>query len=230
MTDHPLDNPIWRSLRSRHQTLAIGDARMARYPAQIAPFLGVAEADQDVEDLLPSLLPPGDTALLLARTPALYARWELRHITDLAQMICPEPIAAPPPDDSARIVELGPSHRDDVLALTALVYPHYFRPHTMQLGRYFGIYQEGRLAAMAGERMGTDDYTELSAICTHPDFLGRGHARQLLIFLSNDNHARGRIPFLHVSHENPRAIGLYERNGYRMRRDIGFWSLRQRDE
>ncbi|KWS04380.1 Acetyltransferase [Lysobacter capsici AZ78] len=230
MTDHPLDNPIWRSLRSRHQALAVGDARVARYPAQIAPFLGVAEDAADIEDLLPSLLPPGDTALLLARTPAVSTRWELRHITDLAQMICPEPIAVSPHDDTARIVELDASHRDDVLALTALVYPHYFRPHTMQLGRYFGIYHDGRLAAMAGERMGTDDYTELSAICTHPDFLGRGHARQLLIFLSNDNHARGRIPFLHVSHENPRAIGLYERNGYRMRRDIAFWSLRRMAE
>lgn len=83
---------------------------------------------------------------------------------------------------------------------------------------------------MAGECMGTDDYTELSAICTHPDFLGRGHARQLLIYLSNDNHARGRIPFLHVSHENPRAIGLYKRNGYRVRRDIPFGSLRQRGD
>ena len=115
----------------------------------------------------------------------------------------------------------------DVLALTALVYPHYFRPRTMDLGRYFGIYQEGRLAAIIGERMGMDDCQEISAVCTHPDFNGRGYARRLLAWLSNDVLDRGRTPFLHVSHENHRAKQLYERGGYRDRRDIGFWSLRR---
>jgi len=114
-----------------------------------------------------------------------------------------------------------------VLALTALVYPHYFRRRTMELGRYFGIYQDGRLAAMIGERLGTDDTQEMSAICTHPDFNGRGYARRLTAFLTNDNLARGRLPFLHVSHENPRALRLYEQLGYRLRRDIGFFSLRR---
>ncbi|UJB18108.1 MULTISPECIES: GNAT family N-acetyltransferase [Lysobacter] len=224
MSDHVLDNPIWQSLSTRHRDLALGQGDAARYPASIAPFLGVARHGEAMDPSLAALVPPGDTALLLGRAPRVGPGWELRHMTDLAQMICPDPIAAA---DAADIVELGPDQRDDVLALTALVYPHYFRPHTMDLGRYFGIYQGDRLAAMAGERMGTHDYTELSAICTHPDFLGRGYARRLLVFLSNDNHARGRIPFLHVSHENPRAIELYERNGYRLRRDIPFWALRR---
>ncbi|MBW8810937.1 MAG: GNAT family N-acetyltransferase, partial [Lysobacter sp.] len=56
MSEHPLDNPIWRSLRSRHRTLAVGDTRIARYPAQLAPFLGVAEAGEEIDDLLPTLL------------------------------------------------------------------------------------------------------------------------------------------------------------------------------
>ncbi|MGO1071874.1 GNAT family N-acetyltransferase [Lysobacter sp. CA199] len=224
MHEHVLDNPIWQSLRSRHRDLAMEHDDAARYPAPIAPFLGVREHGAAMDTALRTLVPDGDTALLLGRAPSVGPQWELRHMTDLAQMICPEPVAAV---DTADIVELGPDRREEVLALTALVYPHYFRARTMDLGRYFGICQDGRLAAMAGERMGTHDYTELSAICTHPDFLGRGYARRLLIFLSNDNHARGRVPFLHVSHENPRAVELYERNGYRLRRDIAFWSLRR---
>jgi predicted GNAT family acetyltransferase len=115
----------------------------------------------------------------------------------------------------------------EVLELTALVYPHYFRPRTMELGRYFGIYQDGRLAAMAGERMGTETTQEISAICTHPDFLGRGYARRLTAMLTNDNLARGRLPFLHASHENHRALRMYEQLGYTYRDDIGFWSLRR---
>ncbi|SDW69160.1 GNAT family N-acetyltransferase [Lysobacter enzymogenes] len=227
MSEDVLDNPIWASLRSRHRALALGEGAVTRYPAQVAPFLGVA-ADAQIDDAaLRALVPAGDTALGLGRAPALGAGWELRPVADLAQMICRAPVPVPAVAGEAPIVELGADRREDVLALTALVYPHYFRPRTMELGRYFGLYEDGRLAAMAGERMGMDGYTELSAICTHPDFLGRGHARRLLAFLANDNHARGRIPFLHVSHENPRAVELYLRNGFELRRDIAFWSLRQ---
>ncbi|ROU04773.1 GNAT family N-acetyltransferase [Lysobacter enzymogenes] len=230
MSEGDLDNPIWASLASRHRALALGAGGLARYPAEVAPFLGWASADAgegaDADAALAALVPAGDTALALGVAPRPGPRWRLSHLGDLAQMICRAPIAEPDAGgDDAPIVELGAAGREDALALTALVYPHYFRPRTMELGRYFGIYQDGRLAAMAGERMGTDGYTELSAICTHPDFLGRGHARRLLAFLANDNHARGRIPFLHVSQENPRAVGLYLRNGFELRRAIPFWSL-----
>lgn len=224
MSEQALDNPIWESLASRHRALALSAGAAARYPAQVAPFLGVPEAGAAVEDALETLVPAGDTALVLGRAPAVSARWQLKHLAELAQMICERPVAAV---EGPQIVPLDESRREDVLALTALVYPHYFRPRTPELGRYFGIYQDGRLAAMIGERMGTQAYTEISAVCTHPDFNGRGYARRLLVFLSNDNHARGLIPFLHVSQENPRAIGLYEQNGYRLRREIPFWSLRR---
>lgn len=225
MSEQVLDNPIWESLASRHRSLALREGgAAARYPAQVAPFLGVAQHGLEAQDALQALVPAGDTALVLGRAPTVSAAWRLTHLADLAQMICERPVDAV---EGPQIVPLDEGRREDVLALTALVYPHYFRPRTMDLGRYFGIYQDGRLAAMIGERMGMDAYTEISAVCTHPDFNGRGYARRLLVFLSNDNHARGRIPFLHVSQENPRAIGLYEQNGYRLRREIPFWSLRR---
>jgi len=111
------------------------------------------------------------------------------------------------------------------VALTALVYPHYFRPRTMDLGRYFGIYEGGRLAGMIGERLGTDDTREISAVCTHPDFTGRGLARRLMAMLTNDLLARGKQPFLHVSHENTRAKAMYLQLGFRVRIDIPFHGL-----
>jgi len=80
---------------------------------------------------------------------------------------------------------------------------------------------------MIGERLGMDDFQEVSAVCTHPDFNGHGYARRLLVWLSNDLLERGRRPFLHVSQDNQRAIGLYDRNGYVLRREIPFWSLRR---
>lgn len=223
MTPHVLDNPIRASLDSRHRALALRDGAVARYPHDIAPFLGVAAAGVDVGDALAALVPPGDSVYLLGVAPRVPDGWALDPFPDLAQMACPQPIAEV---DGADIVELGEAHRADVLALTALVYPHYFRPRTMALGRYFGIHVDGRLAAIIGERMGMDGHQEISAVCTHPDFNGCGHARRLLAFLTNDNLERGRLPFLHVSHANARAKELYLRNGYHVRRDIAFWALR----
>jgi ribosomal protein S18 acetylase RimI-like enzyme len=219
-----LDNPIWSSLRSRHRDLALRVDDAARYPPAIAPFFAVANADLDVGDAIASLLAPDESVYLLGVAPRATGACSLKAYPQLAQMICRAPIAV---IDGPEIIELSEAHRADVLELTALVYPHYFRPRTMEMGRYFGIYEGGRLAAMAGERMGTDTHQEISAICTHPDFNGRGYARRLTALLSNDNLARGRTPFLHVSFENARALRMYEQLGYRHRRDIGFWSLRR---
>jgi ribosomal protein S18 acetylase RimI-like enzyme len=224
-----LDNPFWSSLQTRHRTIAVCAGNAARYPAQFAPFVGVANADVDASASLARLIGPEESLLLLGVAPRISKGWTLEAFQPLAQMIRTAPIAV---IDGPPIIELSAAHRADVLALTALVYPHYFRERTMELGRYFGIYMPDgsgnvRLAAMIGERLGTDTHTEMSAICTHPDFNGRGYARRLTAYLTNDTLARGRTPFLHVSHENVRALQLYERMGYTLRRDIGFWALRR---
>ena len=225
MTPHELDNPIWGSLTSRHRPLALRQGDAARYPPTFAPFLAIASVEVEFPDAIASLLAPDETVYLLGVAPASTGQWSLHAYAELAQMVCTTPI---PVVDGPEVIELSETHRADVLALTALVYPHYFRPHAMELGRYFGIYQHGQLAAMIGERLGTDAFQEMSAICTHPDFLGRGYARRLTALLTNDTLEHGRTPFLHVSHENHRAKTLYEQLGYQHRRDIGFWSLRKK--
>lgn len=224
MTTTELDNPIWSSLRSRHRALAQCSGEAARYPAECGPFLGVANAQADVAAAIDALIGPDESVYLVGVAPRLSDDWMVEAHEPLAQMICPVPIRLV---DGPEVIALSATHRADVLALVALVYPHYFRPRALELGRYFGIYQDDRLAAMIGERFGTDAQQEISAVCTHPDFNGRGYARRLLAWLSNDNLERGRLPFLHVSHQNRRAKQLYERMGYRHRRDIGFWSLRR---
>jgi GNAT superfamily N-acetyltransferase len=222
VAESDLDNPIWFSLHTRHRHLARGDAGgITRYPPEYAPFGGVADTGAWPDAT--TLVAPGETLLLLGVAPRVGPDWILEPLETLAQMVCRAPVDRV---DGPEIIELDPSHRDDVLALTALVYPHYFRPRTMELGRYFGIYRDGRLAAMAGERMATDTHTELSAICTHPGYTGRGYASHLIAYLVNDTLARGHIPFLHASYDNPHALTLYRRLGWRLRRDIPFWSLR----
>ena len=225
MSDHPeLDNPFWSSLNSVHRGLALRSGDVARYPAAYAPFLGVADAKANVAGDLEALVARDEAVYLLGVAPKPPSRWLLEAFHPLAQMVCEKPIAQV---EGPEIIELSTAHRADVLTLTRLVYPHYFRERTMDMGRYFGMYEDGRLAAMIGERLGTDSARELSAICTHPDFAGRGYARRLTAMLTNDTLQQGRMPFLHVSHENPRAKQLYEKIGFRLRRDIPFWSLRR---
>lgn len=222
--DSALDNPIWSSLQTIHGHLARAHGNAARYPADHAPFLGVRPGHDEAGDACDALIAAGETVYLLGVAPRVSSGWQREGFGPLAQMVCD---AALPLPEGPDIVALDEAHRGDVLALTARVYPHYFRARTMAMGRYFGIYQQGRLAAMIGERLGTADCREMSAICTHPDFTGRGYARRLTAWLGNDCLQRGVQPFLHVSHENQRAKALYERMGYRLRRDIAFWALRR---
>ena len=222
MAGSGLDNPFWTSLRTRHRALALASGHAARYPADVAPFIGVERDDADVGTDLRALMERGETLLLLGVAPPAPDGFRIAAFADLAQMHCNRMLEV---IDGPETIDLTDAHRADVLALTARVYPHYFRPRTMVLGRYIGIYQDGCLAAMAGERLGSGTHQEISAICTDPDYTGRGYARRLTALLSNDNLARGRTPFLHVSHENTRAKRLYEQIGFDHRRDIGFWSI-----
>ena len=221
---NPLDNPIWFSLQTIHTKLAVMHDKVARYRPDHAPFLGVESAAVEVTETCAVLTAPGDSVYLLGVAPAQSVGWQLKGLQPLAQMVCDAPLQVVP---GPPIIALSDAHRREVLALTALVYPHYFRELTMNMGRYFGIYQQGQLAAMIGERMGSVHSREISAICTHPKFNGRGYARRLMAWLSNDCLARGLQPFLHVSYENSRARLLYEKMGYRLRRDIGFWALQR---
>jgi ribosomal protein S18 acetylase RimI-like enzyme len=224
MGTHPLDNPVWSSLRSRHAQLARLRGGAGRYPADVAPFAAIDPESANSVDDLTELVAPGETVLFVGPAPALSSAWGADGPVPIAQMVCDSPIAV---EDGPEFVELTREHVPDMLALTALVYPHYFRPRTIDMGRYLGIYAGEQLIAMAGERMGMDGCQEISAVCTHPDFLGRGHARRLVANINNAALADGRLPFLHVSHENARAKALYERLGYRHRIDIALLSVRR---
>jgi GNAT superfamily N-acetyltransferase len=225
MDTHPLDNPIWASLSTLHRPLAMRAGQALRYPAEVAPFLGVPDAGPVAAGDLDALVPASDTALMLGPRPEAPPGYQIEDLGLLSQLICEAPL---PEVDGPELVELGEARRKDVLELTALVYPHYFRPRTPELGRCFGIFEGGRLAAMIGERFGMPGFREVSAVCTHPGFTGRGYARRLLAWLSNDNLKRGLTPFLHVSPKNTRAKNLYLENGYRTRLEIAFWSLKRR--
>jgi len=122
--------------------------------------------------------------------------------------------SVPEADPAAEAVRLGVEHAADALELANLMRPGPFGMRTIELGEYFGIFEGGRLVAMAGERMHADEFREISGVCTHPDFQGRGLARNLMFILIRRQIQRGEIPFLNVMCENKNAHRLYERMGF----------------
>ena len=214
---HPLDNPVWASLQTEHASLAAGTGTVLRYPSDVAPFVATAERDAEAGTRAEALVDAGESVCFVGVAPALSKAWRVDQSVSMLQMTSATPldVAAGP-----AMATLGADDLADMLELTALVYPHYFRPRTPSMGRYIGIRDRGRLIAMAGERMRFPGHQEISAVCTHPDHVGRGHAARLVARLTNDILADGRLAFLHVSKDNLRAVRLYEHLGYARRADI----------
>ena len=220
----PRDNPIFEALSTAHAHLSRGDARARRYTAEVAPFAALAAAPGDVDAAL-ALLDPGESVVFVGVVPGADPRLEVEQRASVLQM---DLAREPRPDPAARFTELGADRLADMLALTGLVYPFYFRPATPRMGRYFGVYDTtGALVAMAGERMRTGTHCEISAVCTHPDHAGRGHARRLVEHVAAGIRARGQWPFLHVSPENERAVRLYRAMDFETRAELPLLRVRR---
>jgi ribosomal protein S18 acetylase RimI-like enzyme len=221
---HVLDNPVWHSLTTQHAGLALTADGAARYPAAIVPFAAVGEPSGRAADQLASLVDDAESVFVVGVAPEPPPGWQLEPKKPVLQMVCntrAKEVPGPP------VTEMTAEQVPDMVALTDLVFPGFFRERTLEMGRYFGIYRGSRLAAMAGERMRLDGYQELSAVCTHPDYTGRGYAQRLLGILCNSAFDRGFTPFLHVYADNSRAIGVYRHMSFVDRAVLPFWALHQ---
>ena len=219
---HPLDNPVWTALATHHAAFASGPPRLRRYPAEVAPFLAVPD---DAPLLGGGVLAPGEAASIVGVVPsALPPGWAVELDATLLQMVAQGP--ADVPADGPEVVALGDADVPAMIDLTDRVFPGYFRPRTIAMGRYYGIRAERGLAAMAGERLFADGHREVSGVCTDPSFVGRGYARHLVALLLADAHARGETSFLHVQPGNPGAIRVYERLGFTVRREVALRRVR----
>jgi predicted GNAT family acetyltransferase len=223
MDRHPLDRPVWNALTTRQADLACGDARALRFEPSHGPFAAAADAS------------PGSLAALGALVPAEGQLWTVEaeamptpagvvavRSTVLHQMVA---AAVAPPAPAFDIVRLTENDAPAMLALATLTKPGPFFARTHRLGGFVGVKQDGRLVAMAGERMKADGFTEVSGVCTHPDHRGRGYAAALMRSVSHRILDRGESPFLHVYPDNAGAIALYEALGFRLRRPVAMTIL-----
>lgn len=220
-----LDNPIWGALRTRQADVAIGAGLARRFPADMAPFIAIGEDGPDAVAAMAPLAGPGETLTMVGVVPASPAGWVVERTAAVSQMIYDGRRADAAGDEG--IAALGEADVPEMLGLTALVYPEYFRPRTIAMGAYFGIRHEGRLIAMAGQRLWPDGHREISAVCTHPDYRGRGHAGRLIARLVAAIRAEGSTPFLHVDAGNAGARAAYEKAGFAWRRDLPLLRIRR---
>ena len=217
--EHLFADPIRPALTTTHRPLALGDALAGRYPVDVAPFATLAEPSETAMARLRTLLTPGEAIWLFGGAYPSVPGLEIAGQMILFQMGLP--MDAAPLEPVAELVALGEAEAHQMVGLTDIAFPGFFRSGTYRMGSYYGIRApNGMLIAMGGERLKLHDYAEVSGVCTHPDFRGRGYA-ETIIWQVVRLQRRARLrSFLHVTKGNDRAISLYRKMGFEICREV----------
>lgn len=222
---HPLDRPIWTALATRQREFGVGTGPARRFRPEFLPFAATGTDDPDAIATLADLAQAGETLFFLMADPvAVPPGFEVTMTADAVQMIAEN---VPTPGIDAAVEPLGPDDAEAMLALATLTKPGPFSLKSQRLGRFWGVREEGRLVAMAGERMRQPGFTELSGVCTHPDVRGKGYARRLSLQVAARIRESGDRPYLHAYVVNDAAVRLYESIGFALRSTMHAAALRK---
>ncbi|MHB1201108.1 MAG: GNAT family N-acetyltransferase [Polaromonas sp.] len=214
---HLLDNIAWHSLSGPHAAYATGTDDARRYAPGFSPIIGFADTERPNFHALAPFCRADEHFYCDGWSGAAPTGWRIEAETTLFKMVWEA--AMPATGEVPEAVQLGPEHAPQALELATLTHPGPFGLRTIELGEYFGCFDGQRLVAMAGERMVAGKLREISGVCTHPDFRGRGLARRLTFKLICRQMERGETPFLHVMRDNSNAHRLYERMGFGVYRE-----------
>ena len=219
---HILDNMIWNAITTGNNDIAIVNGDVGCYLPDIAPFAGMKERnDANLKKLYEFI--PSDRSVAISSSDKMdhdESKWKLLQPMEITQMVFEHNVDSFTTRNSPLIVPLSDEHVPQMIELTALTRPGPFLQQTIRFKNYFGIFIEGRLAAMSGQRMHPRPYMEVSAVCTHPDFRGMGYAKALMLHVMKIILDNSFTPFLHVLSNNSNAIELYKTIGFRTRKQI----------
>jgi predicted GNAT family acetyltransferase len=215
---HPLERPVWASLTTHHVSLSEGNELARRFARDVNLFGSACDDTAAAVAALADLVQPGETVFLV-QAPKIVVPPGLVQIKAgvCVQMVATRSMMF---ETTGDILKLTDEDAPEMLELATLTEPGPFLSRTHTMGTFLGIRIGGRLAAMAGERLRFPGYTEVSGVCTHPDFRGRGLARRLSTAVAASIEARGDQPFLHAWKTNHSAISLYEALGFKVRTEV----------
>jgi ribosomal protein S18 acetylase RimI-like enzyme len=220
---HLLDNVIWNALNTSQVHLGVGRGVARKFHKDVSLLGGFSEPDDEAYDSLAKLVDGGErVGLFLEEDPKPPSNWKIVALMPLLQMLHEDGNSSAVDTTLPVFHQLGEADVPEMLALTKLTKPGPFATRTREMGDYFGIRKDGALVAMAGERLRLPGFAEISAVCTHPEHLGQGHARRLIALLLERIQGRGERAFLHVREDNTRAVELYERLGFRRRVSVKY--------
>ncbi|HVY75325.1 MAG TPA: GNAT family N-acetyltransferase [Puia sp.] len=224
---HPLDNPIYHGLATGNSHLAHGDVLAKYFPENISPLMGLRDNTvADFENLAGNV--PGNRVFILFTPEEIEIPSPWKMLKQLGIQVMVYDRSQPPAGDESEIVDLLPEHVPAMLALTKLTDPGPFLSETIRLGNYRGIFDGNRLVSMAGQRLQPMPYTEISAVCTHPDYTGLGYATKLIADQLERILKKGTIPFLHVRRDNQQAIHVYEKLGFATSRKLECYVIKKK--
>ncbi|MFG4001537.1 GNAT family N-acetyltransferase [Flavobacterium aquidurense] len=219
--EHKLDNPVWNSLSETHTAFTIDYNGTKFYNPDYCPFGGFVKPESTLE-AANQYSALAESFFIVGEKPEIGTSLKIVKELVCLQMVIYNKINLP---ITTEIVRLTEEHNDALVQLVNLVQPGYFKTKTPSLGNYYGIFKDNQLIAITGERMKMNDFTEVSAIITHPDHTGKGYAKQLITHVVNRIFEENKTPYLHVVESNIGAIGLYEKLGFVTRRKMSFWNI-----
>lgn len=216
---NPLDRPVWASLTTVHAPLSEGNALARRFARDVNVFAAARDDSAAALAALADLVPPGDRIYVVQPAPVVVPHGlVLQRCAAGVQMVATRSLQDEASPEG--MAALGDADAADMLQLARLTEPGPFLSRTHAMGRFVGVRDGVRLVGMAGERLRLPGYTEVSGVCTHPDFRGRGLARGLSAAVAARIQARGELPFLHAWKTNVAAITLYESLGFELRAEL----------
>ena len=173
MNSDPLLDPVRNALNSEHAHFTIGGAPARRYPAEVAPFAVIDDTSEPTLARLEALLAPGEQVYIFNEPPAQRNGLSAGPPLHTFQMLGPEHFEEKTPEDENRPILMTPEHAGEMFELISLAFPGFYQPRTYEMGTYYGIRVEGKLLAMAGERLCMTGYREISGVCTTPPTQGK---------------------------------------------------------
>ncbi len=239
-------NPPLESLSTVFADLALRHGLALKFPRDVTPFSALLpNPEQDTPAALAdlhSLLEPSESTYIVSFEPLPPAPGiTIAGPYGVRQFEFPADALLPPISRNLSIEPLTCVAAPEMVELTSIAFPGFFRVRTCEMGPYFGIRSAGgsgknagRLVAMCGERMNINTpaaaFHEISGLCTLPEFRGRGYAPALLAHMLHRHRAAGLRSYLHVASDNATAIALYQRLGFLSRGEFPLYSVRRLTE